>query len=149
MTFISPEARIMEALTTHVKSLSWVKLVNWHKAKLAASDFRADECPVIQFVADAQTFYPERNDMICRWRVFMEIVLCSEVTGQVDQFELLEKMDSLFKHVGSYFRLGGNIPGVIQILPIGAVNELHLIEPFYIGVIEFEITYRKYYTAPC
>lgn len=149
MPFVSVEAQVMEALQTHIETLPWVKTISWQKPRIAASDYRVEECPVVQIVADSQTFSPERNDMLVRWRIFTEVVLCSEVTGQVDQYELLEKVDSLFKHVGSNFRLGGQIAGVMQIIPISGTNELHLIEPFYVGVIEWEIMFRKYYTAPC
>jgi hypothetical protein len=149
MTFVSPEAQIMEALLVHIGTLSWVKVVNWQKPLLSASDFRAHECPVVQLTTEGQAYTAERNDTIVRWRVFTEVIMCSEVTGTVDQLELLEKMHSLFQHIGSNFRLGGTIPGLIQILPIGSVSELHLVEPFYIGVLEWEISFRKWYTSPC
>lgn len=150
MSYLSPEAQILDALVAHIETLSWVKTVNWQKTFISASDFRADQCPVVQIVADTQTFQMERNDTVARWRVFLEVVLVSEVTGVVDQLELLEKLDSLFKHVGSNYRLlSAAIPGLTQIIPVNGVNELHLIEPFYIGVLEFEIMYRKYFTGPC
>lgn len=149
MPFLSPEANILEAFAAHLETIPWAKTVTWKKARLTVSDFRSDECPVIQIHADTQTFQSEHNDQIIRWRVFVELVLLSDTSGAVDQLDLLEKADFLFKHIGSNFRLNGNIRGFQQIIPIGSIHELRIVEPYYISVLELEFAYRKYFTHPC
>lgn len=149
MTYTSPEALMLQQLKTIVDGVSWVKTVRVVDPVIAASQVSEYEVPFVQITPQEQPMTAERNDAIVRWAILVELVLLSDVDHPVDPYELYDKVNDLWRAFGEGYRLNSVVSGIIGLYPIGASVDLHLVKPYYIGQLLFELQYRKAYVHPC
>lgn len=138
---------IFEALELKLKTLSWVKLVNWKKIRITSSDFRENEVPCIQFYDAGQTITHEHARLNVQWNIAIEIILKSKADGSIDMADLLDKRQEVEQKIGSQPNLG--VDGVVHFLYLGNEPDLFTISPFYYTRLDFQAMYYKPYVRDC
>lgn len=138
---------IMEGLQTIFTGIAWVKFVEFQKIRITAADFREHEIPVIQYMATSTTGTSEQGRIRAKMNVTVEVILKQQTSGAVDILDLYDKMEDVEQAIGANLNL--NIPGVISITFGNSRPDIHIIEPFYIGELNFVVEFYKVYTGSC
>lgn len=149
MTYTSPEAIMLDELRRIATAVTWVKTVRVVDPVMAISAVGAHEVPFVQITPQEQPMIAERNDATVRWAILVELVLLSDVDKPVDPYELYDKVHDLWRAFGEGYRLNSVVNGIIGLYPVGASVDLHMVKPYYIGQLLFELQYRKAYVHPC
>ena len=136
--------KIVDICTNDVSGLNYV---SFDKIKLATSDFEPHEMPAVQIWDNGQQVKHERGRIQVTWNLSLELIMRSEITGEVDQKGLFEKRREIQLALWDKPNLG--IPGVIHLIYTGNITDLHLLQPNYIARIDFAVLYYDELTAAC
>lgn len=128
--------KIVSIIETDVTSINYV---SFDKIKLATSDFSAHELPAAQVWDNGMTIKHERGRVLKDWNLSLELVMKSEITGEVDQKALFELRRVIELALWNQPNLG--IPGVVHMIYTGNISDLHLLEPFYIARVDFTVRF--------
>lgn len=142
------DSDIMLHLETRLKTLSWVKLVNWKRLRLTSSDFRDSEIPMIQFYDNGQLMTHEAARLKVEWNISVELVLKSLASGEVDVADLLDKRQDVEQCIGAQSTHLG-IQGLQHIRYIGNEPDYLSVIPFFITRMDFQALYYKPYVRVC
>jgi len=124
-----------------------INYLSFDKIKLATSDFAPHELPAIQLWDNGQVVTHERGRILVDWNISLELIMKSEIVGEVDQKGLLELRRKLQLLLWENPNLG--IPGVIHLVYTGNITDLHLLEPFYVARMDFAVRYYDRLTGSC
>lgn len=141
------DSTIMTTLEAKLATLSWVKLVTWKRIRLANSDFRDYEIPLIQFYDAGQQIAHEAARLQVTWNISVELVLKSYADGAVDMEDLLEKRQEVEQKIGEQPNLG--IAGLLHFRYIGNEPDTFTILPYYYTRMDFQAIYYKPYKGNC
>jgi hypothetical protein len=123
-------------LTTHC---SWAKMISWEKIRVISSDFAEHELPVIQFYHVRTDYEQQQGRALARMQFNIELCLKSTTSGVINQKDLFDKMDLILQAIGTNPNL--DISGMIHLRPISDETDIHILEPLFIGVWNFEALY--------
>lgn len=123
------------------------KIVEFDRVRLATDDFRDHEIPAAQFWDVGQLVDHERGRIKVRWAVSLEIILKQLQSNTASQKELWDLRRKCQLALWENPNLG--IPGVIHLLYTGNITDLHLLEPFYIARLDFEVLYYDELVSTC
>ena len=145
---MSIESDIVDAIVAIVDTnVASVNYVSFDKIKLATSDFAAHELPAVQIWDNGMLIAHERGRVRKDWNLSLELIMKSEVTGEVNQKALFELRREVELALWAQPNLG--IPGVIHLIYTGNISDLHLLEPFYIARIDFTVQFYDNLTGSC
>ena len=141
------ETDIMNAIVARVDTVASVKTVNSDRIVLATSDFRDHELPAVQIWDVAQSIQHQRGRILVNWALSLELIMKSLESGAVDQSTLWTLRRDIQLALWETPNLG--IPGVVHMIYTGNVTDLHLIEPYYIARIDFDVQFYDNLTGSC
>ena len=144
---MSIESTIVDKIVQIVTAVPGINYVSFDKIRLATADFQAHELPAVQLWDNGQQVTHERGRVRKDWSLSLELVMKSDVTGEVSQKTLFELRRTLELALWDVPNLG--IPGVIHLIYTGNISDLHLLEPFYIARIDFIVAYYDSLTGSC
>jgi hypothetical protein len=144
---VSIEGDIMTALAARVATVPDIVSINTDRIKLATSDFRDFEIPAVQIWDIAQTPEHQRGRILVNWALSLEIIMKSLETGEVNQAALWDLRRQVQQAIWLEPNLG--IPGVVHLIYTGNITDLHLVEPFYIARIDFDVQFYDDLTGSC
>jgi len=136
--------KIVSIIENNVPSINYV---SFDKIKLATSDFGAHELPAVQIWDSGMLITHERGRAKKSWSLALELIMKSEVTGQVNQKSLFELRREIELAMWAEPNLG--ISGVIHLVYTGNISDLHLLEPFYIARLDFTVMFYDSLTGSC
>jgi hypothetical protein len=139
------DKQIRAALKTKLETLPWVKKVESQVIQ-NTDDLREHEVPFIQVYTMDREYEPQMTEVLTKAQVFVELVLRTNVNGQVDLDVLDDRRQEVIELIGSDPTLGIKI---IQMLVKRDKSDLGTVPPFFMTVIEFEALYRKPYVREC
>ncbi len=139
------KSAIFAALKTRLQGVTGVKSVTWDRIRITESDFADHELPAIQFYGLQTLYAHEQGRVTATTQIAIEVVLRGG-SGST-QATLLDLMEAIEQKVGEDPSLG--IPQMIHMAYVSDEIDLHSIEPFYIGRLNFEALYHKPYTKTC
>jgi len=144
---LSIEETIMDALASRVATVTDVVTINTDRIILSTSDFRDHELPAVQIWDVAQSVQHQRGRILVNWAMSLEIIMKSLETGAVNQRTLWDLRRQIQLALWNEPNL--NIPGVVHLIYSGNITDLHLIEPFYIARIDFDVQFYDDLTGSC
>ena len=136
--------KIVDIITNDVTGINYV---SFDKIKLSTSDFEPHEMPAVQIWDNGQAPLHERGRIKVDWNLSLELIMRSEITGEVDQKGLFEKRREIQLALWNNPNLG--IPGVIHLIYTGNITDLHLLQPNYIARIDFVVQYYDELVSTC
>jgi hypothetical protein len=89
----------------------------------------------------------QRGRILVNWALSLELVMKSLESGAVDQSTLWTLRRDIQLALWNEPNLG--IPGVVHMIYTGNVTDLHLIEPYYIARIDFDVQFYDNLTGSC
>jgi hypothetical protein len=135
---------IVSTLVTDVPELT---TVTFDRVKLAVDDFRDHELPAVQLWDLNQSIEHQRGFQQVSWGIALELIMKSTTTGTVNQKSLWALRRKIELALWDTPNL--EIPGVIHLLYRSNITDLHLLEPFYVARMEFEVLFRRKLTGSC
>ena len=150
----SLESDILDNLKTKLEELPWQKSVEFEKIKLLNTDFRDHELPAIQFYDNGKEVRHDQRRVEINWNIVIEIVMKRTSSDAVDQGVLLDRIEDVELKIGANVQLDlGGAPAsqgtMIHVKYLSAFTDLHSVEPFFMGIMNFQANYFKPYTAEC
>ena len=136
--------KIVSILTTDVTDLN---TVNFGKVMLAIDDFKEHEVPAVQIFDLFQRIEHQRGYEQVSWTLQLEIIMKSLATGEVDQKSLWDLRNKVQIALWNVPNL--EIPEVFHLKYTNNITDLHLVQPFYIARMEFDVLFRRPLTGSC
>jgi len=136
--------KIVSIVKTDVAGINYV---SFDRIKLSTTDFEPFELPAVQIWDNGQTVKHERGRILVDWNLSLELIMRSEITGEVNQQGLFEKRREIQLALWDQPNLG--IPGVVHLIYTGNITDLHLLQPNYIARIDFVVQYYDTLVAAC
>src|SRR5210317_1758155 len=129
---MSIESDISDKIVSIIENdVTGINYVSFDKIKLAISDFEPHELPAVQIWDNGQAPQHQRGRILVDWSLSLELIMRSEITGEVDQKGLFEKRREI--QLALWDRPNLNIPGVTHLIYTGNITDLHLLQPNYIA----------------
>lgn len=142
------EDSIVDAIRTRVTGVAAIKSYSDDKIRISTSDFMDHELPAAQLWDVGQFIQHERSRILVTWSFSLELIMKSLVSGEVSQRDLWELRRTVALALWAPpVNLG--VPGVIHPVYTGNVTDLHMVEPFYIARIDFDVQFYDDLTGPC
>lgn len=136
--------KIVSILDTDVPELN---TVNFGKVLLAIDDFKEHEVPAVQLFDQFQRIDHQRGYEQVTWTIQLELIMKSLFTGAVDQKSLWALRHKI--QIALWDKPNLEIPQVLHLKYNNNITDLHLLEPFYIARMEFEVLFRRPLTGSC
>lgn len=140
--------KIAPQLKAILQNISGVKSVNFDRVKLAAADFQEFELPAVQVYDVAETVTHEQSRAKKEWQLAIEIIMKPTERDVINQSDLWNLQYSIERALWKDPRLGVG-SGMIHIKYLGAVTDLHLLEPFYICRMDVVIIFYEHLVQDC
>lgn len=144
----SQRAKIAEGLVAAISTVPSVKSVSFDRIRLKMADFLDHELPGCQIVDVEDTVVIYETLRAKRsWLIDVELVMKTTeylVLQQADMWNLAYEVE---RAIMRNPQLG--VVGVIHAKVQGLRTDLHLVEPFYFGVISVEVLYYQHLTGDC
>lgn len=139
----SKKTEVLEALETALETVPGVSLVAWDKIRVVAEDFAEHETPAIQFYMGDTNYFHEQGRLRAESEIAIECVLRGG--NGVTQGDLLDFMDEIVKTIGAHPNL--NVKSVLHFQLLSDEVDLHSIDPFYVGRLNFLVVYHTTYSG--
>lgn len=141
------ESTIADTLVTKVSTVAALKVVNFDRVRLAIEDFMNHEIPAVQMydVGQANTHVRGRKEVI--WSIALEIIMKTSTAGNVDQKALWDLRRDIELAIWDQPNLG--ITEVIHLIYTGNITDIHLLDPYYIARMDFDVKFRDDLTGSC
>jgi len=143
----STKTRIARALKAILDGMPVFNYVSFDRIKLYVSDFRENELPAAQFIDVTETITHERNRVLRTWSITLEVVNKSTDNGYISQEDMWDIEYQIARKIWAMPNLG--IPGVVHCKYITNSTDLHLLEPFYLLRMDFDVVYYEHLVSDC
>lgn len=117
------------------------------QVRIAADDFREHELPAVQLWDLSQIITHVRSQEEVAWRIVLELIMKPLTATAVDQKALWALRRKIEVALWDKPNLG--IPGVKHLLYISNLTDLHLLAPWYVARMEFDVLFRRDLTGSC
>jgi hypothetical protein len=124
-----------------------IKYVSFDKIKLSTSDFRDFELPAVQIWDISQAAQHQRGRILVTWSISLEIIMKSNDTGTASQKDLWELRRKI--QLALWKKPNLDIPGVVHLVYNSNITDLHLVEPYYIARLDFDVQFYDNLTGSC
>lgn len=143
----STKTRIARALKAILDGMPVFNYVSFDKIRLYTSDFKENELPAAQFIDVTETITHERNRVLRTWSISLEVVNKSTDNGYISQEDMWDIEYQIARKIWARPNLG--IPGVIHCQYVTNSTDLHLMEPFYLLRMDFDVLYYEHLVSDC
>lgn len=143
----STKSRIADALKAILEGVSALNYVAFDRVRLYSSDFNEDELPAAQFIDVAESVQHERNRVLRTWSISLEVVHKSTENQYINQKDMWNLEYQISRKIWENPNLG--IPGVIHCKYSSNATDLHLLEPFYLLRMDFDVLYYEHLVSDC
>lgn len=136
--------KIVSVLTTDVAELN---TVNFGTVYLSIGDLKEHEVPAVQLFDQFQTVTHQRGYEQVAWTIQLELIMKSLASGVVDQKSLWDLRHKI--QIALWDKPNLEIPEVLHLRYNNNITDLHLLEPFYVARMEFDVLFRRPLTGSC
>ena len=143
----SLKSSIAPAILAKLDAVAALKLKSFDKVRLSSSDFQDHEIPACQLIDIGETIEHERGRAKKTWQIALEIIMKPNEWGAIDQEDLWNLSYDVERALWANPNL--NIPGVIHLRYIGSQTDLHMLEPYYLARLDFEVLYYEALVSEC
>lgn len=138
--------KLVSLLTTDA-TLTDLKTVRFARTRLAMDDFRDYELPAIQMWDLRQMQTHVRGYHEVAWGIALEIIMKQTTAGEIDQQSLWDLRRRVELVLWNKPKL--DIAPMIHLKYLHNTTDMHLLEPFYISRMEFDVLFRRQLTGSC
>jgi len=143
----STKSRISRALVSIIESIPAFRYVSFDRIKLYTSDFKESELPAAQFIDVTETITHERSRVLRTWSISLEVVNKATENEFINQEDMWNLEYQISRKIWENPNLG--IPGVIHCRYTSNSTDLHLLEPFYLLRMDFDVLYYENLVREC
>lgn len=143
----STKSLIAKALVKLIESIPVFQYVSFDRVKLYTSDFKENEIPAAQFIDITESVTHERSRVLRRWSISLEIVNKATENEFINQEDMWNLEYQVSRKIWENPNL--NIPGVIHCQYTSNSTDLHLLEPFYLLRLDFDVLYYESLVTDC
>lgn len=143
----STKSKIANALKAVVSSMPQIKYVEFDRVRLYSSDFHEDELPAAQFIDATETITHERTRVLRTWAISLEVVHKRTENDYISQQDMWNLEYQISRKIWENPNLG--IPGVVHCRYLSNTTDLHLLEPFYLLRMDFDVLYYEHLVSDC
>lgn len=143
----STKSRIAEALKNILLGMPQLKYVAFDRVRLYVSDFRENEIPAAQFIDVAEQITHERNRVLRTWTISLEVIHKSTENEYISQQDMWNLEYQISRRIWANPNL--SIPGVVHCRYVSNSTDLHLMEPFYLLRLDFDVLYYEHLVSDC
>lgn len=142
------ESTIADALVAQISAgVPSLKVVNFDRVRLGIEDFQSHEIPAVQIYDVGQANTHVRGQKEVLWSLALELIMRSSFSGTVDQKALWDLRRDIELAIWATPNLG--VSEVIHLVYTGNLTDLHLLDPYYIARIDFDVKFRDDLTGSC
>jgi hypothetical protein len=143
----SMKSRIADAIVERLNQVSDLVYVKFDEVKVNMSDFLEHELPACQVIDVNETVEHEQNRAKKTWNISLEVVLKQTTYRTVNQQALWDLIYQIERKLWTFPNL--LIPGVVQMVYLGNQTDLHLVDPYYVGRLDFQVVYYESLVRDC
>lgn len=143
----STKTRIANALKAVLDGMPILNYVAFDRVRLYTSDFREDELPAAQFIDVGEQIIHERTRTKRIWSISLEVIHKSTDNGYISQQDMWNLEYQIGRKIWEVPNLG--IPGVVHCVYTSNSTDLHLMEPFYLLRMDFDVVYYEHLVSDC
>lgn len=138
------ERQVFQNLKTILAAnLTWPKVIEYEKVRLAVSEFNDTQLPAVQFWFDEEPFIVggqnvQRGHAMADIRITIEIVLKPTAAEPLNQGDLLDRLRDVREVLGNNLQL--NIQSqMFHVLPVRATRDFVTQLPYIIGQLQISV----------
>lgn len=143
----STKSKIADALVAVMESMPVFKYVAFDKVRLYTSDFKDFELPAAQFIDVSESIQHERNRVLRTWTLSLEVIHKPTENEFVSQQDMWNLEYQIGRKIWATPNLG--ITNVIHCRYTSNSTDLHLLEPFYLLRMDFDVLYYEHLVSDC
>lgn len=143
----STKSKIATSLEAILNELPQLKTVDFQRVRLYSSDFNESELPALQFIDLTESIRHEMSRAVRTWSVSLEIIHKSTENEYINQSDLWNLEYQISRKIWATPDLG--VKGVLQCNYTSNTTDLHLLEPFYLLRMDFDIVYYEHLVNDC
>ena len=143
----STKSRIAEALKNIINGMPIFRYVAFDKIRLYTSDFNDSEIPAAQFIDVSEQITHERSRVQRRWSISLEVIHKATENEYISQKDMWNLEYQIARQIWKNPNLG--IPGVVHCQYTANSTDLHLLEPFYMLRMDFDVVYYEHLVSDC
>lgn len=136
---LSMKSKISRAIVALLQEVPGVQEVEFDRVRIVTHDFDDLSIPAIQLI-DVGEFVEHENGRVKKtWSIALELVLKESEHGAVSQEDLWNFGYKVERALWKQPNLG--IKGVIHLQYQGNTTDLHLLKPYYVLKLDFDVIY--------
>lgn len=143
----STKSKIATALEAILRELPQLKTVDFQHVRLYSSDFNESELPALQFIDLTESVRHELSRAVRTWKVSLEIIHKSTENEYINQSDLWNLEYQISRKIWATPDLG--VKGVQHCVYTSNSTDLHLLQPFYLLRMDFDIVYYEHLVNDC
>lgn len=143
----STKSKISRALVAIIESIPQFNYVSFDRIKLYTSDFKESELPAAQFIDVTETITHERSRVLRTWSISLEIVNKATENELINHQDMWNLEYQVARKIWENPNLG--VPGIIHCRYTSNSTDLHLLEPFYLLRMDFDVLYYENLVRDC
>lgn len=144
---MSIESAIVDAIVAKVAAVPGITTVAFDEVKISFDDFQETELPAVQIWDNGQIIKHENRRVRVDWAMSLELIMKSDIAGVVIQKDLFEKRREI--QLTLFARPNLDIPGVIHMVYVGNISDLHFLKPYYIARLDIIVQYYDELVGTC
>jgi len=144
---LSIESAIVDAIVAKVAAVPGITTVAFDEVKISFDDFQETELPAVQIWDNGQIIKHENRRVRVDWAMSLELIMKSDIAGVVIQKDLFEKRREI--QLTLFARPNLDIPGVIHMVYVGNISDLHFLKPYYIARLDIIVQYYDELVGTC
>lgn len=143
----SMKSKIADAIVVRLNEVSDLNYVKFDEVRVTMADFLEHELPACQLIDINETVEHEQNRVKKTWNISLEVVLKQTTYRTVNQQSLWDLIYQIERKLWTFPNL--QIPGVLQMVYLGNQTDLHLVDPYYVGRLDFQVVYYESLVRDC
>lgn len=143
----STKSKIADALVAIVQGMDEFNYVKFDEVRLYTSDFKEWELPAAQFIDVAEQIEHQKLEAQRTWSITLEIIHKPTMGDLVSQKTMWNLEYRVSRAIWKNPNLG--VKGVINARYTSNETDLHLLKPFYLLRMNFDVVYLEPLVREC
>lgn len=141
------KSKIADAILQKLDGVLELKYKSFDQIRINMHDFNDAELPAVQIIDIQETGVHQQASLQKTWQLTLEVVMKQTSERIVRQQDLWDLMYLIERKLWQDPSLG--IPGVFHLQYIGNNTDLHVLDPYYIGKLDFQVVYQEHLVRDC
>ena len=144
---LTMKAKIARAILSILRTVPGIEYLEFDDVRILTSDFNDMLIPAVQLIDIRESVQHDHSRAKKTWSITLELVMKEDEHGAVSQEDLWNFTYKIERALWAQPNLG--ITGVLQMVYLGNSTDLHLVKPYYISKLDFDVVYYEDLVSPC